>query len=102
MGLFKSDEEKKKDLNQEGVQAADKGEVDKAVKAFQAALKIDPNYVDAMANLGFVYMDQQNFNEALDAFRKVIRVNAKHVEAHDALGTIHALQNKFDAAIFAY
>ena len=32
MGLFKSDEEKKKDLVQEGGQAADKGELDKGIK----------------------------------------------------------------------
>jgi len=37
MGLFKTDDEKKKDLNQEGVQAYDKGELEKAIKAFQAA-----------------------------------------------------------------
>ena len=63
MGLFKTDEEKKKDLNQEGVQAYDKGELEKAIKAFQAALKIDPNYTDALLNLGIVYKDQGNYKD---------------------------------------
>jgi tetratricopeptide (TPR) repeat protein len=49
------------------------GEFDKAIKSFQAALKIDANYEDALLNLGLTYEDMDNLNEALEQFRKVVR-----------------------------
>lgn len=48
------------------------GQYDEAIAAFRAAIKLDPNYIDAYYNLGSVLEYLQQYDAALDVFKQII------------------------------
>lgn len=54
----------------------------KAIREFEAALKIQPNYVFALSNLGNVYGKMNNFPQAIDKFRRVLALQSDYAPAH--------------------
>ena len=52
--------------NNEGLMYAQLGELDKAEESFNAALKLDPDYLPAQLNLGLVYEKRRTRLESLE------------------------------------
>lgn len=48
------------------------GQYDQAIDAFRAAIKLDPNYIDAYYNLGSVLEYLQQYDAALAVFKQII------------------------------
>lgn len=48
------------------------GQYDQAIDAFKAAIKLDPNYIDAYYNLGSVLEYLQQYDAALAVFKQII------------------------------
>ena len=44
-----------------------------AERAYKKALKINPNFVEALNNLGNVFVDKGRLTQASDAFRKALK-----------------------------
>lgn len=58
------------------------GRVDEAIIAYQEALKINPNHIPTLSNLGVAYYQQGRLREAQDTFRKVLSLNPDDAETH--------------------
>jgi tetratricopeptide (TPR) repeat protein len=102
MGLFKTDEEKKKEYIETGLKYANENEHEKAIKEFEKALKLFPNDEDSLFNLGFVYADMGDNAKAYESFKALINTNPKHIEAFNNLGLLFAKQGKYSDAVFVY
>ncbi|MCE2487719.1 MAG: tetratricopeptide repeat protein [Desulfurellaceae bacterium] len=48
------------------------GEADGAIKAYQAVLDIDPDYVDAVHDLAHAYADKDMLDEAIETAKRLI------------------------------
>jgi tetratricopeptide (TPR) repeat protein len=102
MGLFKSDEENKKEFIARGLEYANRNEYEKSIREFGGALKLFPRDEDALFNLAFVYSDMRQFGAAYDIFKKLIGINPHHIEAFNNLGLIFARQERYNDAVLVY
>jgi len=76
----------------------------KAIKHFQAALKIDKNFSEAANNLGNAYSSLGRFDEAIESYERAIS-NPQYKNAAMALynlGMVYYRLSKFDAAMNSY
>jgi putative PEP-CTERM system TPR-repeat lipoprotein len=62
-----------------------RGNQDKAIQAFEAALKLDPAYYPAAASLAALDMDAKKPEAAMARFQKVLAVDPKNLAANMAL-----------------
>jgi protein O-mannosyl-transferase len=77
-------------------------EFDKAVQAYEAALKLDPNYKDARQNLQLVYREggkiiaqqQNNIPKGIEFMQKALELNPKDVETLSLLGTAYGISQQ--------
>ncbi|XP_013358597.1 PREDICTED: cell division cycle protein 27 homolog isoform X5 [Chinchilla lanigera] len=73
-------------------------EHDIAIKFFQRAIQVDPNYAYAYTLLGHEFVLTEELDKALACFRNAIRVNPRHYNAWYGLGMIYYKQEKFSLA----
>lgn len=78
------------------------GELDRAVKEYQAALALNPESHDVMLELGSVYRRTKRFAEARDLYLKIIAGNPKYGGAYASLGNVYLDQGEIEAAAEAY
>ncbi len=75
---------------------------DKSIEAYNAALKLDPNYRDAKQNLQLVYRDggkfvaqqQNNLPKGIEMLQKSLEMNPKDTEALSLLGTAFGISQQ--------
>ncbi len=66
------------------------GEIGKAERAYQTALRLDPRFVPAMINFAMLCHQQGRKDEAEQQFRKVIELEPELAEAYYSLGLLLA------------
>lgn len=69
-------------LNIAAIAAYQTGQLDKALKLLKKALKLKPDWADARANLGLVFLDLEKPALAVQELRHAIRLNPGHANAH--------------------
>lgn len=95
-----------------------KGEVGKAIKAFNKVLVIEPNHTDASISLSVLYNDIGYYEEAQKVFDKANKrvkapvaegelledrhINKKFSFKHFELAEMYMTYNRFDEALFEY
>lgn len=78
------------------------GELDAAIAAFQAALRLEPDHGRTHARLALVLFDQGQWVAAEDAYRLAIRCSPALAEAHCNLGSTLVAQGRTDEAIASF
>ncbi|GAB1604795.1 division cycle 27 homolog [Argonauta hians] len=73
-------------------------EHDTAIKFFQRAIQVDPNFAYAYSLLGHEYVFTEEFEKGLSSFRNSIRVDSRHYNAWYGVGMIYYKQEKFQLA----
>ncbi len=68
--------------NSRGIELADRGWLDEAVKEFKKAIELDPNSAHAHDNLATVYAEQKRFREALEEYLVALRLEPDSATAH--------------------
>ena len=63
-----------------------KGRFDEAIENYRKAIQINPNYSEALNNLGVALADKGRFDEAIENFRKAIQINPNRTETYINLG----------------
>jgi Flp pilus assembly protein TadD len=85
-----------------GEALATKGQIDGAIRQFQEAIQIEPDYPDAQNNLGIALGGTGRLDEAIDHFQEAIRYRPNYVEAHHNLGVALGMKGRLDEAIIQY
>lgn len=89
-------------LNGLGSLALSQGDYAGAIGYFEAAIKIDPDYVQAKTNLGVALNQAGRFEEAIQIFEESSRHCANCEEIYYNLGVAYFSRNRFGEAISSY
>jgi predicted O-linked N-acetylglucosamine transferase (SPINDLY family) len=77
------------------------GKLEAALKSYQSALKIQPNY--ALSHYkGNIFLQQGKLDAAVDYYEQALKLKPDYAEAHNNLGNALKLQGKLDAAIESF
>src|SRR5512141_3454578 len=68
--------------NSRGIELADRGWLDEAIKEFRKAIELDPDSAHAHDNLATVYAEKKLFREALGEYLTAIRLEPDSATAH--------------------
>ena len=78
------------------------GQLDAAVKSFEKALAIKPDYTEVNYNLGLTLQELGQLDAAVKCYEKAIAVNPDHAEAHNNLGVTLKELGQLDDAVKSY
>ena len=81
-----------------GVKADGKRKTDDAIKHYEKAVKLAPNFYHAHNNLGTAYLTQKSYVAAQEQFEQAIHLNAEDGAAYFNLGNLYYLQARYDQA----
>jgi Tfp pilus assembly protein PilF len=81
-----------------GVKADGRRKTDDAIKHYEKAVKLAPNFYHARNNLGTAYMTRKSYIEAQEQFEHAIHLNAEDGAAYFNLGNLYYLQAQYDQA----
>ncbi|XP_064598643.1 cell division cycle protein 27 homolog [Liolophura sinensis] len=73
-------------------------EHDTAIKFFQRAIQVAPDFAYSYTLLGHEYVLTEELDKALSCFRNAIRVDPRHYNARYGVGLIYYKQEKFNLA----
>lgn len=75
----------------DGVKAQAQGDYERAVKLYQKALKVQPEFPDALNNLGFSLrsIGKQYMDEAMQAYNKALSLKSDHQQALEYQGELY-------------
>jgi Flp pilus assembly protein TadD len=85
--------------NQLGTALDKKGQMDEAIRQYQEAVRLKPDYADAHNNLGAALDEQGQSDEAIRQLQEALRLKPDHAEAHNNLGIALGKQGQTDEAI---
>lgn len=86
------------DHYEKGVQAAGRGETDRAIDDLRRAVDLHPNFGLALNELGVQYLRKGQLDKAADALTKVLRISPDAAEPSLNYGIVLLQQKKFPEA----
>ncbi|PIS22919.1 hypothetical protein COT49_02815 [candidate division WWE3 bacterium CG08_land_8_20_14_0_20_40_13] len=75
------------------------GNLETAVKEFEVAIKLKPDYADAYHNLANTYGQMERFDEAVVAYQKAIEFNPNLWQSYQNLGVIYYHEKNMTEAL---
>ena len=85
----------------EGVYLDQSRKYDEAIKAYDKALKINPQYAEAWINKGIALANLKKYEEATKAYDKALKINPRYVIVWYNKGIALANLKKYEEAIKA-
>jgi protein O-mannosyl-transferase len=85
-----------------GLAFASKGDFDRAIEQYQAALKLRWDFVDAYYDLGLAFASKGDFDRAIEQYQAALRLKPDYLEAYNNLGLAFASKGNYDRAIEQY
>jgi tetratricopeptide (TPR) repeat protein len=76
-----------------------RGEMDKALAAFNTAIDLNPAYVPAYVNLADLYRTQEDERKADSVLRRALKIAPESAAVHHALGLSLIRQQRTDEAV---
>jgi tetratricopeptide (TPR) repeat protein len=74
-----------------------------AVKDYNKALSLNPDYTDAYYNRGIIYEKNKKYDEALDDYNKAIKGNPAYIaDVYNNRGNIYLAKESYDKAVDDY
>jgi len=89
----------KKDLYDKAMSLYNEGRIDDAKKLYEAVLALDPGHVEALNNLGIIFIRENDFNAAEDCLKKAVRLDKAYVESHYNLACLYAIRGDIDRGL---
>ena len=78
------------------------GDLKTAKKAYEATLKIDPNFATGHYNLGMTLKALGLFTDAIACYQKAIKLNPRYAEAYQNLGVVQLKVGNQQASLTAF
>ena len=78
------------------------GKLDEAVKNFEKALTIKPDYAEVQYNLGLTLQELGQLDAAVQSYKKALTINPDYAEAHNNLGITLKELGQLDSAVQSY
>ena len=69
-----------------------RGRLQEAMRLYERTLSLNPDYVDALNNLGVIHIQNRKYSAARESFAKAIRLRPDYVDSHYNLACVHALE----------
>jgi tetratricopeptide (TPR) repeat protein len=88
--------------NKTGIAYHQLGQLDKAKKYYERAVKLKPNYAEAQNNIGTVYYAQKSYRRAVSAYKKALKLHPDSASIHMNLGTAYFARKKEKDALLEY
>ncbi len=85
--------------NNRGIAYSEKGEHDLAIKDFDKAIELNPDYAEAYNNRGNVYDEKGDFEKAVADFNMAINTKSDYAEAYINRGVAYGKNYMFDEAV---
>ena len=79
-----------------------KDDYNNAVRAYQNAIRINPNYALAYFNLGLLNSQKGNFDDALKQFGKAIEIDPLFAEAYRNTAIIYYMTENFEQSLYNF
>ena len=89
-------------ININGVCNQAQGFTERAIENYEHAIRIKPDYVDALYNLGNIFKDDGRIDDAIKSYEKVIDINPGYDDAQFNLGVSLQILGQVDKAIDHY
>ncbi len=86
-------------LYNQGRDLQQKAKLSAAEQAYRKAIKINPNFAEALNNLGNVLIDRERYKEAVGAYRKALKLLPDHAMLLNNIGNALQLQGENEKAI---
>jgi tetratricopeptide (TPR) repeat protein len=78
------------------------GPIDSAIKDFQIAISLKPDYAEAHYNLGVVFQKNKQSDDAYLSYEKAIQLNHAYPQAHNNLGMLKLKKRDLDGAVKSF
>jgi tetratricopeptide (TPR) repeat protein len=88
--------------NARGILWKRKGDYDRAIADYNAAVELDPQYHYAYYNRGISHFEKHDIDRAIADFTTVIRINPKFAQAYNNRGTAYKEKQDYDRALADY
>jgi tetratricopeptide (TPR) repeat protein len=85
-------------LNKIGIAYHQFTDLANAQKAYERAVKLDPNYTAAINNLGTVYYSKKSYRRAIGQYKRVLRLNPDSASTLANLGSAYFARKQYELA----
>jgi tetratricopeptide (TPR) repeat protein len=77
-------------------------QLDAARKHYEKAIKLNPQYPEAVNNLGTVYYAKKSYRKAISLYRRALKLSPNSASVYSNLGTAYFARKKYKEAAEAY
>ena len=85
--------------NNRGIDYRKEGKLDLAIKDFDKAIELNPEFAEAYNNLGNTYDDKGDFDKAIVNFNTAVKFKSDFVDAYVNRGVAYGKRDEFNKAI---
>lgn len=89
-------------LNKTGIAYHQLTDTNTARKYYEKAVKVNPEYSEAVNNLGTAFYAHKNYRKAITQYLKALQLNPNSASVYSNLGTAFFARKKYDQALQAY
>jgi tetratricopeptide (TPR) repeat protein len=77
-------------------------QLENARRNYEKAIKLDPQYSEAINNLGTVYYAHKNFKKAISYYKRALKIAPSSASVYSNLGTAYFARKKYKEAAETY
>jgi tetratricopeptide (TPR) repeat protein len=85
--------------NKAGIAYHQLQQLDKALKCYEQAVKLNPKYHEALNNIGTIYYSKKNYRRAVSYYRRALVLEPNQASVHSNLGMAYFSRNQLEPAV---
>jgi len=85
--------------NKTGIAYHQLQDLDRALKCYQQAVRLKPDYHEAINNIGTVYYTKKSYRRAISQYRRALKIAPDQASIHSNLGMAYFARNQMEPAV---